>query len=902
MFNHLPIHKLLLLSVLCWLSICSLRAQSILDIKVTGNYQNTPIPAFFQEIEQQHPVRFFYIPSWIDSLTIHGQFNNEPFTQVLSQVLISTGLTYEMYHNHYVVLLKTGLPDNIEQYDDRGIRERFIVIGDSIGMKTGEDATLTGYVRDAANGEGFVGATVYVEELERGISTNLNGYYSLKIPSGAYHLQINYVGYEGEQRNIRMLSDGSLSVDLFENTARLEEITIFEKEEDFNITGAQMSVTRLDIQKVKKMPAFLGEVDIINSIEMLPGVSVAGEGAAGFNVRGGDVGQNLVLLDGIPVFNPSHLFGFFSAFNSDMLHDATLYKGGIPAQYGGRIASVLDVSMKDGNLRDFSGSGGIGVVASRLNLEIPLVKDKSSLLIGGRASYSDWILNRVRDLTIRNSEASFYDMNAKFGYRFNDKHKITLSSYLSHDHFLFNDEVDYSYGNSGASFAWDFLITQPLVSSFQATYAKYDYEVMSGEDSTKTAHLASGFEIYGGQWNLSFFPGEQHQLNGGVSVNWYAFQPGRQEPSGAYSLLLPKKLEDEQALETAVYLNEEYQISPKITLNLGLRYSWYANMGPGKVPVYEENQPLSPSTLVDSAFYDNGEQIATYQGFEPRVSLKVGLTPSSSIKASYNRLRQYIHLISNTAAVTPTDIWKLSDPYLQPQIGDQWALGYYKNFLINTIETSLEVFYKDIQNLPEYKNGATLLMNEYLETDLVNARGQAYGVEMFVAKNIGRLTGWLAYTYSRSLRKTESAYREERINQGEYFPSNFDKPHDFTLIANYQFTRRVRLGVNFIYSTGRPTSYPAGSYRLGTIDLPHFSERNQFRIPDYHRLDVSFSIDGNLKKNKKWDSSWTFSIYNLYGRKNPYSVYFVNEGRGLQGYKLSVLGRPFPSITYNFKF
>lgn len=896
------IFRFLLLPIILFTFIIgSLRAQNIEKITITGNYQNTSFTTFIQELEAQHPVQFFFIEDWIEGIKVNGQFNNLPLAQVLKEVLQGTVLSFIFYGPRYIVLMNSPAAVQASLHA-RNSMEKFIIIGDSVHMN-GKPATVSGYVRDAATGEGIIGASIFVEEVQQGTSTNLNGYYTLTLPVGAYHLRVNSVGYEEEQRGIKILSNGSLSLDLFQSTARLEEIVISDRAEDVNISGAQMSAARLDIQKVKKLPAFLGEVDLINSIELLPGVSVAGEGTAGFNVRGGDVGQNLVLLDGIPIFNASHLFGFFSAFNSDMLQDATLYKGGIPAQYGGRISSVLDVKLKEANLRKVQGSGGIGLVSSRLSLEVPIVEDKSSLLIGGRATYSDWILNQLKDMQLRQSKASFYDFNAKFNYRFNEKHNIAITSYLSHDNFVYAGENAYGYGNKGAAAQWNFLISPKLMSTFKATYSEFDYDVTNEQDSIEASQLTSGFGIAQAQLGFTYFFSDRHQWDIGLHATGYRFDSGKREPIGERSLVVPKMLEKEQALEAALYFNDEFTINRSVTLNYGLRYSWYSQLGPGTVYLYQDNMPQNSTNIIDTVQYGSGEAIARYHGPEPRVSVKYGINGRSSIKVSYNRMRQAMHLISNTTAITPTDTWKLSDKYIQPQIGDQLALGYFRNSLGNAIESSVEVYYKEIKNLVEYKNGAQLLMNEQLEADLLNGLGRAYGVELFIAKNIGRLTGWVAYTYARSLRRVESKFREERVNLGEFYPANFDKPHDLTVVGNYQFTRRVRMGMNFTYSSGRPITLPEGSYRVGGITIPNFSERNQYRIPPYHRLDLSFSIDGNLKKKKNWDSSWTFSIYNLYGRKNPYSIFFVNDmNEELSAYRLAILGRPFPSITYNFKF
>ena len=894
--------KLLLGICFTWIICLPLVAQDFRDIRWSGEYSRQPLSSILEEIQNQKPVRFFFRPEWIEGAIFSGSFDNVPLDQVLGQLLANTELTYQPYQEHYVVLLQKNV--NALRASLRGNEpdKSLLIIGDSLSNPGQSTVTVSGYVRDGATGQGVTGATVLVQDLRQGTSTNLNGFFSFTLPVGVHSLLINSLGFEEETRNVKVISAGTLSVDLYEGTARLEEITITERAEDDNVSNPQMSATRMDIRKVKKMPAFLGEVDLIKAIELLPGVSVAGEGAAGFNVRGGDVGQNLILLDGITIFNPSHLFGFFSAFNADLLQDATLYKGGIPARYGGRIASVLDVSLKEGNLRQITGSGGIGLVASRLALEVPLVPEKSSLIIGGRTSYSDWILKRVDDLDIRRSEASFYDANLKWTYRLNEAHKVGLTGYISNDDFTYAGTTAYGYQNQGAAFHWDFLISPEWLSAVTLTHSRFKYQVGDFVDSLRASSLEAGFAISEGRWNVTRF-WEKHQVDAGISLARHDFEPGTLQPGDEFSSIIPKTLAKEQAWDMSAYINDEFNLTSTLTLNLGVRYNWYRAVGPSRVTLYEPGLPRTPGSAVDSVSYGTGETVVPYQGFEPRLALRIGLDARSSVKLSYNRMRQNLHLISNTTAITPTDIWKLSDTYIPPQIGDQYAIGYFRNARNNAVESSLEVYYKDVQNLVEYKDGATLLMNDQLETDLLTGIGRSYGAEFYLAKNLGRLTGWLSYTYSRTLRQVAGPSTDQRINQGSWYPSNFDKPHDFTVVGNYQFTRRIRLGFNFTYSTGRPITLPEGTYQIENQAIAHFSARNQYRVADHHRLDISFSVDGNLKKKKKWDSSWTFALYNFYGRNNPYSVFFRNDSGGtLNAYRLSVLGRPFPSVTYNFSF
>ncbi len=891
-------------------------SQGFPDIYITGDFQNKPLKEIINEIEKEHQIIFFYREEWISGIYVTKSFQRTPVIKVFEEILKEDDFsivtpnpyTFFLINEHAVALraindslaLASGEP---EIYVDE---KNFI--GKTQDLAKGGNATISGYIREAETGEGIIGGTVYVEELNKGTSTNQYGYYSITLPAGDYHISFSYIGLEKERKHIILYSSGTYNMELFEKYIRLHEVTITSEAEDLNITGVQMGKTSMNIKTIKSIPVFLGEVDVINSLMLFPAVSTVGEGAAGFNVRGGDTDQNLILLDDAPIFNSSHVFGFFSVFNPDVVKNATLYTGGIPAKYGGRLSSILDIKQNEGNLKEFTGKGGIGLVSSRLAIEAPIVKDKCSFIVAGRTSYSDWMLQKVPDINVQNSSASFYDVTAKINYTFDNKNKIFLSTYLSDDKFRFGPDTTYNWGTANAVLKYNHIFGEKLFSDFTAVYSDYHNKVYN-QEQVNSFELEYGIEYKSLKADFSYFL-QKHQLDFGAGIIWYGFQPGTLRPASEDSNINPVNIAKEQSREMAIYINDEYKIGPKITLMYGLRYSLFHNLGPGNVYIYQDNIPKDQVSITDTLQFSKGKVIKSYGGLEPRVSVKLGLGPGSSVKLSYNRMRQYIHLISNTTAVTPVDIWKTSNKYISPQIGDQITVGYFRNFAENSIETSIEAYYKKSSNLVEYKDGANLLLNETLEADLLEGKGRAYGIELQAKRKTGRLTGWTSYVYSRSERKVNGEFPEEQINFGEYYPSNWDKPHNLKIAGNYRITRRWSFATNFTYSTGRPFTAPYSQYRINSggvllhnITVAIFSQRNQYRIPDYHRLDISVTLDESHRKYRKWKGSWTFSIYNVYGRKNAYSVFFkdVNESIPMP-YILSILGVPFPSLTYNFTF
>ncbi len=703
------------------------------------------------------------------------------------------------------------------------------------------------------------------------------------------------------RRRVILYADGKLDVEMEDDVIALKEVVI-EAEKDVNVSGMQMGQQRVDIKTIRQVPTALGEADLLRVILTLPGVKSVGESSTGLNVRGGATDQNLILYNDAPIYNTSHLFGFFSAFNPDVIKSAELYKSGIPSRFGGRLSSVLDVQTRDGNKKKLVGSGGIGLLTGRLTLEGPLIKEKTSFIIGGRSTYSDWLLKQLPNSSFNNSRASFYDLNLHVTHDVNEKNTLYLTGYLSKDNFRLNSDTTYQYQNQTATLKWKHIVNNKLYSVFTGSYSGYKYSVSSEKNPVNAYQLNFALSQSQVKADFNYFPSNQHAVDFGISSTYYKLSPGNFQPRGRESLILPDVVPSEQGIENAVYIGDKFDITDQLSISGGLRYSAYTYLGAKSVFQYAPGLPRTVNTITDTLTYGNNQAIQTYHGPEYRLSLRYALSRTASIKASFNRMRQYIQMLSNTTVIAPTDIWKLSDPNIKPQIGDQYALGFYRNNRTNTIETSVEVYYKTMQNLLDYRSGAVLFLNQHIETDVVNAQGKAYGIEFLVKKTTGKLNGWLSYTYARTLLRTNGLNNTEIINQGAYYPSNYDKPHDFTMIGNYKINRRFSLSLNFTYSTGRPITLPVSKYTLDGAQRLLYSERNQYRIPDYYRADFAMNIEGNHKVKKLAHSSWTIAVYNLTGRRNVYSVYFKSENGYINGYKLSIFGQPIPSVTYNFRF
>jgi hypothetical protein len=762
-----------------------------------------------------------------------------------------------------------------------------------------EKYTISGYLKDAKNGEMLIGATVLVKELGTGAAANVYGFYSISIPKGTYTVVLNYIGYNSITKEIVLGDNLKLDFELSENTQNLDEVEVSSERTDANVKNVEMSINKLDIKTIQKIPALLGEVDVIRSIQLLPGVTTVGEGASGFNVRGGGVDQNLILLDEAPVFNSSHLFGFFSVFNPDAVKDVKLIKGGIPAEYGGRVASILDVRMKDGNSKKLEVNGGIGLIFSRLSIEAPLFKGKGSFIVAGRRSYIDVLAKPFLKGDLKDAKFNFYDLTAKGNYTLNNKNKLFLSGYLGRD--VFGAGFKFNWGNATGTLRWSHIFGDKLFLNSSLIYSNYDYLIAFGEKDKDFFEWKSKIISYSVKPEFSFFPNTQNTIKFGLQSTYYDFVPGNAiASSGGQTNNI--SVNDKYALESAVYVSNEQKVGALLVFQYGLRFSAYQYLGKGTEYIYKDTTAGVRKELASAITYNSAQVIKPYYNIEPRFSVKRDITENSSIKASYNRTTQYLHLISNTTASTPLDIWTPSTNNIKPQLCDQLALGYFHNFGKNNMyESSVETYYKMLQNQIDYINNANLLLNEYLEGDLLSGRGRAYGAEFYLRKVKGKFNGWISYTLGRTERKVDG------INLNKWFPNRFDKLHNVSVVANYDLNKRLSFSANFVFATGTPATFPTNRIEIQGYTIPHNSEekRNNYRIPAYHRLDLSATLQVKQKEGRKWEGFWVFSVYNVYNHQNPFSIYFrQNEDSPgtTEAVRYTIIGTVVPAVSFNFKF
>ena len=784
----------------------------------------------------------------------------------------------------------------------------FLVIVPSISHAQ-DKLTINGYVRDASNGEALIGATVYVKEINNGVVTNVYGFYSITLDPGAYTVNYSYVGYTTQSRNISLTKNQEVNIDLVIESEQLEEVVVTAEREQANMENMEMSTNKLDIRTILKVPTFMGEADVFRSILLLPGVSTVGEGASGFNVRGGSVGQNLVLLDEAPVYNSSHLFGFFSVFNPDAVKDTKLYKGAIPSRYGGRLASLLDVRMKEGNSKKFEANGGIGSLFSRLAVEAPIVKDKSSFIVAARRSYIDVVARPFVPLLKEGGALNFYDLTLKANYTFNRKNKLYASGYFGRDVFLFDANQGFSWGNTTGTLRWNHLFNERLFSNLTFVYSKYDYKLQFGEDDRDSFKWDSSISNFILKPQFTYFINSNNELDFGGEAIYYTF-----EPANAVGVsngdVLDVSLDKKYNLETALYLGNRQTINEVLSVEYGLRFSRFQLFGPGKSYQYNDTLPGLRKTPAGFREFGRGEAIADYANWEPRASFRIQSSPVSSVKGSYNRMAQYLHLISNTTASNPLDVWAPSSAMIKPGIGHQFTLGYFRDLRTDRdYEISVEGYYRATENQIDYIDGADLLINEFLEGELLSGKGRAYGVETYFQKKKGRLSGWISYTLGRTELKVGG------INRGEWYSTRYDQLHNVKIAAFYDINERWSMSTDFVWVSGTPTTFPTSRFVVQDILIPYNSNgsRNNVRLPAYHRLDVSFRLEGKKVrrgKERKNTDYWVFSLYNVYARKNPFSIYFSQRDErvppgtpiGSRAVQLSIVGTVVPSVSYNFRF
>lgn len=769
-----------------------------------------------------------------------------------------------------------------------------------------EKYTISGVVSDVKSNETLIGVSIQIEETKLFATTNEYGFYSITLPKGEYTIQASYVGFEVSAEKINLTQNTKLNFKLSEESKQLEEIVITDNKKKAAIRKPEMSVNKLSIATIKQMPVVLGEVDVIKSLLFLPGVTNAGEGQSGFNVRGGGADQNLVLLDEATVYNGSHVFGFFSVFNPDAIKDLKLYKGGIPAKFGGRASSVLDIYQKDGNSNKFSMNGGIGLITSRLLAEGPIVKEKGSFLVGGRGSYAHLFLK----LTDNKNVAYFYDLNTKLNYKINKNNNLYLSGYFGRDIFSLNKSFSNTYGNTTLNLRWNHLYSDKLFSNLSMIYSDYYYGLVLDFIGF---NWESGIKNYTVKYDFKHYISNAIKLNYGLNLNYNNFNPGFIEPLNEKSGINYRQLDKKYAFEPALYIDAEQKLTKNITVSYGLRYSQFYRLGASTINYYANNQPVvydeelkiyEKAKPIASQYFGPNKKIADYNYLEPRFAMAYELKDNQSIKLSYNRMVQYLQLISNTASPTPLDVWTPSDNYIKPQIADQVALGYFNNFTDDKYTLELETYYKGIQNRMDYIDGADLIANDAIEQVVLNGRMRSYGVEILLRKNTGNLNGWISYTLSKSEQQTPGRTATEiGINNGNWYRSAYDKTHNLAVTGGYKLNNKWNFGANFTLQSGQPVTYPTGKYVYQGIVVPNYESRNQDRLPTYHHLDISATLTPTKNNNRNWKSEWVFSIYNLYSRKNAASISFrQNAETGVnEAVKLSIFGIV-PSVSYNFKF
>lgn len=881
-------------------------------------YQSISYANLLDSLQQKSGYRFYYNIAQLDTAKISFHFSGGSLQQALEQLFRNNNVGFSIDQQQNVFITKglsitTRLPDDFYSaetkkktvpvvYTQAATPEKnteAYTVGEP-GNSTADRFTVSGYIRDMKTGEPIIGAALLVENARINTVSDQSGYFSLMVPKGTNKLNVQSMGMEDANMELLVQGNGLLNINMQTRVATLKNVVI-SAQKSTNLRSTQLGVQKIDIKTIKQVPVVFGEADVLRVLLTTPGVKTVGEASTGLNVRGGAADQNLILFNESNIYNPSHFFGMFSAFNPEVVKDVELFKGSIPARYGGRLSSVVHINGREGNKKEFSGSAGIGLLTSRALIEGPVVKDKASFILAGRTTYAGWLLKRLPS-EYRNSEASFYDVNAIYHHELNKNNTLHLSAYTSRDLFNLNSDTFYHYKNRNISVKWKHVFNSRFHTAFTAGHDQYAYNIYSEQNPVNAYDLSFSIAQSYFKAHFNYLLNNKHTLEFGLNTTRHSLHSGDYQPLGKQSLVTPVVMPAEQAMESALYLSDQYKVSTNFSVEAGLRYSLYNYLGPFTVNNYAPGVPRREDNILGTTTYGKGKNIQTYQGPELRIGLRQIITPTLSLKAGYNSLRQYIHMLSNTAAMAPTDIWKLSDPNIKPQFGDQVSFGIYKNMKNNTIELSVEGYYKRIKNYLDFKSGAVLVLNPHVETDVIGTRGKAYGAEFLLKKTTGKFNGWISYTYSRILLKADDASTGESINNGDYYPANYDKPHDATFIGNYRISHRFSVSFNATYSTGRPITLPIGKFFYADGMRTLYGDRNSHRIPDYFRTDLSLNIEGNHKVKQKTHNSWTIGAYNLTGRRNPYSVYYVSDNGVINGYKLSIFGSIIPFVNFNIKF
>ncbi|KAA1244982.1 carboxypeptidase-like regulatory domain-containing protein [Aquimarina sp. RZ0] len=893
---------------------------------ISISYDTSDLESILYQIEEKTTYTFYFQKSWLTPYqNISGNHQDITIKALLEDLLKNTVLNFHVLDKNAIILspntiIYDKLPEGFFGKDpendtsvtkiNKNISPVFrnhkkspniqtIRIGKASEKTSGQSFALSGNIKNLQTNKPIANAIIVVNGNDAGIKSSSKGFYEIQLTAGTYLIEVVSERMERQKKRVIIYNKGSLDFNLIENIQLLDEV-ILNAEAKKNIEDVVTKIT-VDVEESKNIPLVLGERDVLKVAASIPGITTAGEGALGYNVRGGKSDQNLILLDDAVVYNPQHFFGIFSALNPFAIGDVSIYKNGIPASYGGRLSSVFDLKTKSANINKFKGEASIGPITGNLLLETPIVKGKSGLMIGGRAAYANWVLNSLDEESLKNSEASFYDAIAKYNHQISKKSKIEATAYVSRDDFSITSDSLYIYNNRALSLIWKYRFNDKNTGKIAITNSEYTFDIEFDGQSDDDFKL--GYRINETLLKLQFKYNYSDRLkfDYGLSSKLYTVEPGEILPINE-SILTPRTIEKERGLESAAFLSGKMDLNKKLTFDAGIRFSVFNTLGEGTQNIYEDGVPRDESTIRETLSFDKNEVIKTYGGPEYRISGRYLLGQDFSLKAAYNKTFQYIHVLSNNTTASPVDTWKLSDLNIKPQSAQQYSLGLYKNLDDAAYEVSLEGFYKKSKNILDFKTGADILLNENIETEVLQGNGKSYGVEFLLKKQKGKLYGWLGYTYARSLIQLDSPFNEERVNGGNFFPSNFDKPHDFSLVTNYKFTKRFSLSTNFVYQTGRPVTVPIGNFDFNDSEFTVFSNRNEFRIPDFYRLDIGLNIEGTHKRKKLAHSFVTISVYNVLGRNNPLSVFFVTTDGEVKAFQSSIFSVPVPSITYNFKF
>lgn len=880
------------------------KAQDLISV----SYNKQTLVEIFNDLGNRASISIYYKNQDISDDVVTAHIIDLDLEQALQEVLKNTNLGFVRYRDHAVVIMprlvasrvySASFYQAIEQ--SRGTQEideesQDLVVGSSESLRPDGKAMISGTIVQASNGEPIIGATVVFPDLDDGTISDENGDFELVAPVGTYDILVKYVGYDDLFTKVIIRGDGELELVMRTEYVDLDAVTVTAQGAANNVEGIQIGVATLDVKNIERLPSLLGEADVIRNLLLNPGVSSLGEGATGFNVRGGNVDQNLVMIDEGFLFNSSHALGFFSTYNADLINTVNLYKGNMPAQYGGRLASALDVQMKSGDREKYRLAASVGPVTSKVSLEGPLVSDKVSIVIGGRSSYANWLLDRIKLLEVQRSRAFFYDVNAKVTIRPSELSTIALVAYASDDDFSYNQEFGFDYGTKMGQLIYRQIFSDKTYNKLSVVRSRYVSSQTDFAGSTG-AIVSNNLNYFKIKEQFTYNPGNQLKLDLGFSGTLYEVEPSSQVPFGDESEIVAMETEADRGLEAAAFVNAEVSITRALSVSAGVRAVFFNYLGPNHVYQYENPDNITAETITGVTSHGEGKTIASYHSLEPRLSLRLRLSPHTSIKSGYSRTAQFINQIFNSDSPTPNSQWQLSTNYIEPFRSHNVSIGLFKNSSDNLWETSIEFYGRNIDHLYDYRDFAKLLVSAHLETELLPGIGKSYGAELSIKKKEGPINGWLSYTYSRSERQILG------INEGAWYPSNFDKPHNGSLILNFQPNRRNTLTINFNYSTGRPTTPPIGNFLTQSgLVVPIYSVRNQYRVPDYHRLDIAYTLGKGYKRDKRVQTSWTLSIYNAYSRRNAFSVYFTRGAfRRVQANRLAILGTAIPSLTLNLE-